>query len=121
MLQEMLDVERQRIESTNRKTEVARYQAENAEASDKRAFEYAMARLQKEEKEGKSRHDLAKTVILAMGGAVLLVIFGLLGFTFYGTEMQRDVAATLLKILFTGLAGYGVISSVSSVLRKLLK
>ena len=70
-LQILVELEKQRIDSHNRRTDVARYAIEMNDASDKRQFEYRMARLATEESKSVRRHGLARNVAIGGGlGAV---------------------------------------------------
>jgi len=60
-LQSMVELERQRIESFNKRTDVARYAIEANDAADRRQFEYQMAKLAAD-KEATERRECARTI-----------------------------------------------------------
>jgi hypothetical protein len=57
-LQSLINLERERIESTNRRTEVARLFIETSDTSDKRQFDYRMAKLSADSESDRRNHVL---------------------------------------------------------------
>ena len=120
-MQGLIDLERQRIESTNRRTEVIRYAIETNDAADKRQFDFQMAKLQNDADASRRRHRLARNAILG-GGAVVVVVVGfLLDMTFFGTPEQSSMALAILRTLGIGLGGYGVIGGIVATIRRALE
>jgi hypothetical protein len=118
-LQSLVDLEKQRIESFNRRTDVVKYVIETNDASDKRQFDYQMAKLNAETTAATRRHSLLKTVMLAGGGISALIVGSLLGMTFFGNPAQAQLALEALKILMIGGGGYGLINGVVAAVRRL--
>ena len=116
-----LEVERERIDSYNRRTDVARLAVEAGDASDKRQFEYYMERLRTDERRDERRHGLARRMIVGGGVAAIVVLSFLMIMAFYGNEQQQATSITWLKILATGAAGWGIVNGIITVLRRLLK
>lgn len=115
----MVDLEKQRIESFNRRTDVVRYAIETNDAADKRQYEYQMAKLAAETNAAESRHRLMRTLTIG-GGAVVTVTVGILrGIAFWGNPTQSEMSLTILKVLGTGAAGYGIVNGAQAVLRRL--
>ena len=50
-----------------------------------------------------------------------ILVFGLLGFAFYGDDVQRTLAERIVVSGLIGLAGYGVITTVTKVVKALAK
>lgn len=118
-LQSLVELERQRIESFNKRTEVVRYAIETNDAADKRQYEFQMAKLTADTNAGIRRHSLMRA--LAIGGGLILTVFvgTLLGIAFYGTPIQSNVALDVLKYMGTGAAGYGILNGLQALLRRL--
>ena len=108
-LRELIAVERERIDSTNRRTDVAKYAIEMSDASDKRQFEFQMAQLRSQTDGSRQRFILACGIAISV--SVLAVVFGgaLLWMAFFGTPSQTEAASAILKTLGIGAGGYGVI------------
>ena len=118
-LQGLLDLEKQRIESTNQRTNVVRYAIETNDASDKRQYEYQMAKLAADTTADTRRHNLMRTSTITFGAATVLGLSFLFGMAFFGTPQQSEMAFSVLKVLGTGGAGYGVVAGISSLMRRL--
>jgi hypothetical protein len=56
----LVDLERQRIDSFNRRTDVVRYAIETNDAADRRQYEYQMAELEADTAASRCRHSLSK-------------------------------------------------------------
>jgi hypothetical protein len=116
----LVDLEKQRIESHNRRTDVARYAIEMNDAADKRQFEFRMAELQSNTSSSERRHHLAKNVALWLGIGSAAAIALLLIMAFFGTAPQSAMAIQIFIILGIGIGGYGAIESVKRAIAKLL-
>jgi hypothetical protein len=120
-LQSLLALEQQRIESTNRRTDVARYAIETSDLSDKRQFEYQMAKLNADSDHRARNYTLAKTVILGTSVGAVCVGGLLLWMAFFGTPSQSAIAIDILKYLGAGVGGYGAIHGVVRGFSRLLR
>jgi hypothetical protein len=120
VLRELIEVERARIESTNKRTENARMLIEATDASDKRQYEYHMTKLTTEDAHNLRKHNLAKGVISVGGGVICLVVFVLLWAMFWGNQTQSDLAFNLIRILGIGVGGYGVFSGLINAIKRLI-
>ena len=96
LLRRVLDVERQRIDSTNRRTDVALQAVKASDESDRRQFEFQMEKLHSDERSGVRRDGLARTVVCGVGlfGALVIMLF--LGMAFFGTPQQSEIAMNIL-------------------------
>jgi CHASE3 domain sensor protein len=122
-----LEVERERIRSQDRRTEAVRAAIEANNASDKRQFEFHMARLEEEKqqrinKDGveRSKIGLARMIVLLFGSFAILVTFGLLYFLFFGTPDQVSTAQSLLSTGGKGVGGFGAIYAIISAVKALI-
>ena len=108
IFREMLDIEHLRIESANRRTDVALKAIEASDAADKRQYDYHVEKLRQRGKDRSQRHKStfrflwALLISLGIGGALVLSML------FFGTEQQRGVAMSIMETLATALGGAGV-------------
>jgi hypothetical protein len=120
-LQNLFDLERRRLESFNRRTEVARFAVDAGDAADKRQFDYRMARLKVEEEAGKRQDRIVRAALLWTGSVATILLVLLFGMIFIGTSEQRDIAERILITLGIGAGGYGVVGGIISGVRRLLR
>jgi hypothetical protein len=120
-IQILVDLEKKRIESFNRRTDVARYAIEMNDAADKRQFEYRMAELDAGRTASQRRHALARTISIGIGLGGGAIIALLLWMAFFGTSDQSDMAIKIFVILGIAIGGYGAIEAVIRAITKLLK
>ena len=118
-LQSLIDLEKQRIESFNQRTDVVRFAIETNDAADKRQFEYQMAKLDAESDSSNRRHSLMRRVLYTGGSATILTVAFLLGMTFMGSPEQSKLALSCLQVLMIGGGGYGVINGLIAGFRRL--
>jgi hypothetical protein len=118
-LQSLLDLERQRIESFNHRTDVVRLAIESNDAADKRQYEFQMAKLQAETAATHDRHRLLRIVTVGGGSGLTAGLAMLVGMAFLGSPAQSDIALSILKVLGIGAGGYGVIAAFTNVVRAL--
>jgi hypothetical protein len=118
-LHELLQLERERIDSNNRRTEVMRLAIEANKESDRQQFDFSMAQLGHESTKTESKHSIAKLVIYVGGSFVLILFAFLIGMAFFGSPYQAQIAFDLVKIILAGVAGYGVITGIVNFLRRM--
>lgn len=120
-VQGLLDVERQRIQSYDRRTEVARRAIDASDEADKRHFEFQLAKLDVDKRADERRHRLACWIIGVAGtagvGLVALCVF----MGFFGTPEQSSIGLHILSILAVGGAGYGIVAGLVGMLRRLMR
>lgn len=117
--QEILDIERSRIDRDNRQTAIMEKTLELASAQDIRNFEFASkARDDNMDLERARLSFLRKLVwtVVALSSAVAFVFLGLY---LFGSEIQRTAVAGIASPLVIGLAGWGVISTLARAVRAL--
>ena len=119
--QELVELERRRIDRDNRRTQLAEKALELANDQDKRGFEYASKQQQMADRSEERRFRLAWS--LSIG--VLVVMVAVTGLTmwmaFFGDDVQRAVAQELGRNGLVGLAGFGVVSGLIRLVRSLLR
>lgn len=121
LLQAQLDIDRRRIESQDRRTEVISEVIRAADAADQRQHEFHMRRLEDEEKADQRRHQLARGVLYLGGLGALLVGGWLLGMLFFGDERQSESALALIKVLGIALGGGGALHLLQRGARRLFE
>ncbi len=121
LLQQALDVERQRIDSANRRTDVALQAVKASDESDRRQFEFQMEKLRSDDRASIRRDGLAKVVVCGLGvfGVCVIVLFLIM--TFFGTLGQSQIALNILGKLAVGGGGYGIIAGLVNLARRLLR
>lgn len=119
--QQLIELERRRIDRDNRRTQLAEKTLKFADDQDKRQFEYASEQRQGEDRDEQRRFRLAS--FLSVGA--FLVIAAVIGLTmwmaFFGDDVQRAAARELGKNGLIGLAGFGVLSGLIRLVRSLLR
>lgn len=118
---QVLDVERLRLERDNRRSGVAEKAIELADTQDRRHFEYANKTLDANMSIQEARMAFLRRLAWVSSGFFALLVCGLLGFAFYGNEVQRILAERIVVSGLIGLAGYGVITTVTKVVKALAK
>ena len=122
-----LEVERERIRSQDRRTDVVRAAIEANDAADKRQFEFHMAKLGEDRQQrqddtalGKTRLRLAVGIAIAFGAVAIAIIALFVTMLFFGTPTQSDVAAGVLSTLGKGVGGFGFIYAFIAAFRALV-
>ena len=121
LLQAQLDIERQRVENYDRRTEMAREAIQASNAADERQYEVHMRRLKNEENSSQRRHELARRIVHWGGIAALLAAALLLAMLFFGDETQIESARDLIGVLGIALGGGGVLFLLQRAVRWLFK
>lgn len=118
---EMLELERERIKSADKRTDIARRAIEANEAADKRMFDFHMSRLDKETEFQSEQIKVAKRLIYGGSAFLAAIIVLLLCMSFFGTESQAETASILLEKSITALGGIAVYMLGKGALSKLTK
>lgn len=118
---ELIDLERSRIDNANRMVEVRRELIAASDRNDQRHFEFHTNRLEREMEFHHARHKTYKTVVYAVIVASVATVWFLFYNAFYGDGLQQEYALAIIKYLAIGLAGYGVISGIAGLFKRLLK
>lgn len=119
-LRDLLLIERERIESQNKRTEVVRLAVEMNDASDKRQYDFQMAQLNAQVEGTRRKYTLAtwlSSVSIAIGTCLLSLLFWAL---FFGSKDQSEMSMSVLKIIGYGLGGYGAIGAGVRGVRRLI-
>ena len=120
-LLQALDIERRRIESSDRRTEAFREAIRAANDAVQRQHEFHIRQLENEENSSQRRHQLTRKIVYWGGASVLLVLALLLAMLFFGDEGQIESALAFLKVLGIALGGGGVLHLLHRVLRWLFE
>jgi hypothetical protein len=121
LLQRVLEVERQRIDSTNRRTDVVLQAVKASDESDRRQFEFQLEKLRSDERMRTRRDNLAKVVVLGGGAFSLCVGVLFLYMAFFGAPEQSATALNLIEKIAIGGGGYGIIAGIITGVRRLLR
>ena len=121
LLKDLSEIEGRRIGIQEGRNQVAMRALEVNENSDKRQFDFHMARLATRERDGERSRALASTVLGFGGTAVVAVIGLILGMAFFGSPDQKETAALLIEKGINALGGGGILLLIAAGLRRLLR
>jgi len=118
---DIIDLERARIDNSNRQIEATRELIAASDRNDQRQFEFHTNRLEREMELRHTRHKTYKAVVYAIVLASVATIWFLLYNAFYGDGEQREYGLMIAKYLAIGVAGHGIIIGVASLFKKIMK
>ncbi len=121
LFNQVLQIERERIKSQDRRTEVALRVVELSDASDVRQYEYHMERLRVDEKLAAAHLSLGSRIALGMGAVLTLVLLSVLYMIFFGSETQASRAKELAVWFFAALGGGGLFVAAQTGMRWLMR
>ena len=108
-IEQLFKLERQRVDSNNRRTDVALRTIEASSASDERQFKYHVEKLRQGSQDRNERYRSALrfawaffTIAVAGGGLIFFMLF-------YGDDAQRIAARDLLRAIGTAVGGAGAL------------
>ena len=104
---QLIELERQRVDSNNRRTDVALKAIAASDASDKRQYDYHVEKLRQGSDERKERHRSAINIVWAIFALALAGSAFVIGMLFFGSDSQRAAAEALLKTIGTAVGGAG--------------
>lgn len=116
----LVTLERERVASRDRRTEVTRQAIEAENAADQRQYDYHVEKLRRDDEDRKRRHESGIRLLWAL----FTVTVGLTGFVFwmifFGDDAQRSAAIDILRTIGTGLGGFGVVWFLLTAVRRFL-
>ena len=121
MFGKLLDLEQKRINTTNRRTEVAMRAVEASDAADQRQYDYHIKKLESDDSLERVRLSLGAKGAFGVGGSIILLLSLVLYMMFFGTETQASQARELLTWGFTALGGGGLLFIAQRGVRWLMK
>lgn len=105
---DMFELEKERIKSADKRTEIARLAIEANDAADTRMFDYHMSKLE-HDTQLRAQQIKVATRLLYGGGVFIFVSVGLLlAMSFFGDIHQSEIASNLLEKLTAACGGIGV-------------
>ena len=117
--EQLVELERQRVEGNNRRTDVALKAIAANDAADKRQYEYHVERLRQDSKDRNERHRSVVKLLWATLGVTVLVGGFVFYMLFFGNDAQRAVARDLLTTIGTAVGGAGAIWVIKSAIQRL--
>ena len=105
---DMFELEKERIKSSDKRTEIARLAIEANDAADKRQFDYHIQKLNHDIEFKNQQAKVSAKLLYGIGFISTAIATLLLYLTFFGTDHQSEVAANLLEKLVTAMSGVGV-------------
>ncbi len=127
-LDQVFELERQRIESANHRTAVMKLSVENSNASDIRQFEFAKEQLSHAREVDERNFNFEKEkfafskYLVAVGFlAFVTVISTLMYVSLFGESPTAERAANILRTILIGAAGWGLGQGIVAALSKIFK
>lgn len=108
MFSEMAALERERIASSDRRTEAMRETMAQLNAIDERQFHFHTDQLHRDDAFRNRRFTLKAQMAWVGVIAVVTVLLGLVGLGLWGSESQQDVAVDLLRQALSAAAFLGI-------------
>ncbi len=105
---EVLDLERERIKSQDKRTEIARLAIEKNDDADKRMFDFHMAKLQQDTSVKSQQVIIARNLIYGGSAVTAAIVALLLYFALFGEPDKSALAIELLSTVTKGLSGIGI-------------
>ena len=121
LFDQTLQVERERIQSQDRRTEVMMRALELGNAADERQFQFHMENLSKDERLENKRLALAGRIASGIGVCSIGVIAVLVYMLFFGSELQAGSARELIMWVFNALGGGGLLFVLVRAIQWLLR
>lgn len=118
---DVIALEQARIDNEKHEIEVAREFVAANERSDQRQIESIENQHARELEFRQTRHKTHQALLYATTSASFLILCFLLYNAFYGDGLQQEYALAIIKYLAIGLAGYGVISGIAGLFKRLMK
>lgn len=120
-IHELIETERARIERDNRRTQAMEKTLEVVDAQDRRQFEYASATRDANLQQQADRQAFLRLVVWVFSGFSGVLVLAVFGFAFFGNDAQRTLAQDVGGYGLVGIAGFGVITTVSRVIKAFTK
>lgn len=118
---ELMAIERARIESADRRTDVVRQMIHAQLEQNSREYEFASRKMEADERREKRRLSLFTRIVVS-GGIVLTVAVGvLMAVSFFGDASSSTLAQRWTTALFQSLGGGALIVVVGKLLQSLLR
>lgn len=118
---DMLELERERIKSADKRTEIARLAIEANDAADKRMFDYHISKLDREAALRGQQFQVGKNLLYGGGLFIFITLCLLFGMSFYGDSHQSEIASNLLETLMKAMGGIGFYLIAKGAFNKLTK
>ncbi len=115
---ELVALEHKRVDSADRRTEVALKAIEASSAADERQYNYHLEKLRTTMADRNERRRTVSRIVWTMGSAGAVVSGFLLLMLFFGTDAQRATAMDLLRTVLTGLGGAGILWLVRTLYKR---
>ena len=105
---EFLQLERLRIDSVNKRTDVAQAYIDANSAADQRRYNYHVQKMESDREERSETRKATTKILWAFLGASSFFTLILFYMLFLGNPEQVENAGALLKVLGTGVGGLGI-------------
>ena len=119
-IEEVLDVEKRRVERDNKRTALVERSFELADERDRRQFEYATKVHEDDMALRRQQSLFFRKLVWTLVGLGVVFFAALFLLVFFGTEEQRSTASTVATPALIAVAGYGVIATLTRAMKSLV-
>lgn len=116
----LIQLERDRIDSYNRRTDVARQAVEANEAADQRQFNFHMEKLKRDSEDRADRRVTGFRMLWVFISVATVSMAFFAWMAFFGDDVQRQIAMDLIGKLVNGIAGFGIIWAIIYAFKRLI-
>lgn len=118
-LDEILDVEKQRIDRDNRRTALLEKSLELVAEQDRRQFEFASKAREDEVALLRDQSSFFRRLMWTLVGVGVVASAALFVLAFFGTDEQRSTASVIATPALIALAGYGVFATLARAMKSI--
>ena len=119
-IEEILDVEKRRVDRDNRRTALIERSFELADEKDRRQFEYATKAREDDMALRREQSLFFRRLVWALVGLGVVFFAALFVLVFFGTEEQRTTASVVATPALIAIAGYGVIATLTRAMKSIV-
>ena len=119
-IEEILDVEKRRVDRDNRRTALVQKSFELADEQDRRHFEYATKAHEDDMALRRDQSLFSRRLVWTLVGLGVVFFAALFVLVFFGTEEQRTTAAVVATPALIAIAGYGVITTLTRAMKSIV-
>ena len=119
-IEEILDVEKRRVDRDNRRTALIAKSFEFADERDRRQFDYATKAREDDMALRRAQSVFFRRLVWTLIGLGMVFFAALFALVFFGTEEQRTTASVVATPALIAIAGYGVIATLTRAMKSII-
>ena len=116
---DLINLERERIASFDRRTDVVKAAIEAEKENNDHAYQFHMRQLEISDGRSLREHIFGRRFLWSAFGVIAAAFTFLMYMSFFGAPDQREIAMAVLSTLFKGAAGAGIFVLLRQVWNKL--